>query len=290
MNTSIFTEYILPAVLFIIMFGMGMSLQTKDFRILFTRPKIIFVGLVAQMFVIPIVAFIIGFIAPIDPLMKVGLVLIAAAPGGTASNLVTLWLRGNIALCMALTAITSVLILITLPIVVKIALFTFVGASNDIQLPLGISIINIFLFTLLPAFLGMLLRYYKEIWTLRIEKFMEYLMSFLLLGVFILIIFFEQKSSSGGTTLKVYFYIFIVTFALNALSIYIGYLFARSLGSSTRDNFTIALQVGFQNSALAIFVAETIIHSRPMAVVALVYGSFTFFTTWIGGWIIKRYG
>ncbi len=288
MDAAFFSKYMLPAVLMIIMFGIGLSLEKKDFKNIFIYPRPILVGLVAQMILLPVVAFLLIGFTGLSPIYKVGFVLIAACPGGTAANLVAHILKGNLALCVSLTAINSTLILFTLPLIVNLGLIIFLGESRDITLSVSDTILKIFYTTLIPVFAGLLLRERRHKIAMRLEEPMKYIMTVLLLLVFAGIIF----SGDNNDQTAVWGYLSLLPWALglNLLSMAAGYYFARLFGLKNKDKYTISIQVGLQNSALAIFVAESLLQNKQMAMVAVIYSSFTFFTTALFGYIAKRYG
>lgn len=284
---EIFSSVILPIVIIGIMFGMGLSVSVNDIRYLQKSPKIVVAGVIAQMASLPIVAFVISFLFPIPVYLKIGLVLIACCPGGTMSNLVTYWLKGNIALCIALTAITSFLILITLPLIMNLALLVFAGHGESIRLPFGKTVVNVFLTTLLPSIAGFVVNCYWPGMAKKIEKPLEIFMTGALFLIYLVIVI--NNGNRPESTVSGYEMIILITFLLNVISMAIGFAFSRYLGVDNRDSYTISIQVGLQNSALAIFIASSLMHMPESAVVAVVYGSFTFFTTWLFAYLVKRY-
>jgi BASS family bile acid:Na+ symporter len=286
-NPQFFSDYALPGVLAVILFGMGISLDLKDLRNVFVVPKTLFTGLIAQMILLPAVAFLLMWGIHLNPLLKVGFILIAACPGGTASNLVVYLLRGNIALCVSLTVITSLLILISLPLIVNLGLYVFEGQTTDINLPVGETVLNVFLFTIIPASAGGILRTLKPAIAKKMEKPMGFIMTGLLFAVFTGVILYESREQGPG--IGEYLYLIPIALALNALSMFVGYAFAKIMGMLIRDNYTIAVQVGLQNSALAIFVASSLMNNHQISIVAVAYSSFTFFTTAFFGYLVKRY-
>lgn len=288
MDYTTFSTYALPAVLFVIMFGMGLSLEKRDFTHIFIHPKVIFTGLFAQMVLLPVVAFILMSISDLSPIMKVGFILIAACPGGSASNLVAHLLKGNVALCISLTAINSFLILITLPLIVKLGLMIFVGTTHEIMLPVGETILKIFITTIIPTIGGMALRRKNRRFADRMEQPLKVFMLVLLFSVFLVIILFEESRVDAG--IMGYKHILPWALGLNFVAMVAGYFFARKVGCEHKDNYTISIQVGMQNSALAILVAANLLHNQEMAVVAVVYSSFTFFSTMLFGYLEKRLG
>lgn len=288
MAASFVSTYFLPAVLVIIMFGIGLSLERQDFVNVFRFPKPIFLGLFAQMILLPLVAFTIISLTDLPPEIKVGFIIISACPGGSASNLLNHLLKGNVALCVSLTALNSILIQITMPLIVNLGLLVYMGHGEDIQLPIWETIFKVFFVTLLPTFAGVYVRARNLKMALKLEKPMKVIMTVLLFSVFAAIILLEEKE--GGAGIFRYSYLLPYALALNVGSMLVGYFFARSMGLDNRNNYTISIEVGLQNSALAIFVATTLLNNRDMAIVAVVYSSFTFFSTALFGYLAKRLG
>jgi BASS family bile acid:Na+ symporter len=270
------------------MFGIGLSLERQDFVNVFRFPKPIFLGLFAQMILLPLVAFTIISLTDLPPEIKVGFIIISACPGGSASNLLNHLLKGNVALCVSLTALNSILIQITMPLIVNLGLLVYMGHGEDIQLPIWETIFKVFFVTLLPTFAGVYVRARNLKMALKLEKPMKVIMTVLLFSVFAAIILLEEKE--GGAGIFRYSYLLPYALALNVGSMLVGYFFARSMGLDNRNNYTISIEVGLQNSALAIFVATTLLNNRDMAIVAVVYSSFTFFSTALFGYLAKRLG
>ncbi|MFO7670887.1 MAG: bile acid:sodium symporter family protein [Bacteroidales bacterium] len=283
---SLFSEIFLPITLGIITLGMGLSLSDRDFRNIFLYPRAVATGIISQMLLLPLIAFLIGLISNIDPLYKVGLMIIAACPGGATSNLVTYLLRGNVALSISMTAINSVITLITMPLVVSLSLTFFIHQDASIRLNVGETMLNVFLITLLPAFIGTRIRKWKPSLADGLEKPLKIVLPILLALIYAGVVLFEREGESANfrdfTTILPY------TLALHLAAMGTGLLVARLAGLRLRDRFTIVIEVGLQNSALAIFVATTLLKSQAMSLVAVVYGSFTFFTTLLFAWIVKK--
>jgi len=270
------------------MFGLGLSLEKKDFENVFVYPKAIFTGLIAQMVLLPLIAFLLVGFTNLPPVVKVGFILVAACPGGSASNLVAHLLKGNVALCISLTAINSLLILITLPLIVNLGLAVFMCHTADIQLPLLSTILKIFYTTIIPTFLGMYIRHKNARLASVLSRPMRVIMTVLLFSVFAALIIFEEQTTDRG--ISKYGYLFLYAIGLNLAAMLAGFFFSRKMGLGNRNNFTISIQVGLQNSALAIYVASSLLEHREMAMVAVVYSSFTFFSTLLFGYLAKKFG
>lgn len=288
MGSAAFSSFYLPAVLIVIMFGIGLALEKKDFENVLLYPRPIFIGLIAQMIILPAIAFLLVFFTNLPPVVKVGFILIASCPGGSSSNLVAHLLRGNVALCISLTAVNSILILFTLPLIVNLGLLIFIGETHEIQLPLSETILKIFYTTLIPTFAGVYIRHMNLNLAMKMEKPLRVIMTVLLFSVFAALIIFEEQNTGQGVSR--YTYLFPYAIALNLLAMAAGYFFSRKMGIDNRNNYTISIQVGLQNSALAIFVANSLLENREMTMVAVVYSSFTFFSTLLFGYLAKRFG
>ena len=283
---SLFSEYFLPFTLAIITLGMGLSLTDRDFRNIFIQPKAVIIGLCCQMVLLPVIAWLIVRSIHIDPLFKVGLMIIAACPGGATSNLITYLLRGNVALSISMTAINSMITLLTIPLVVSLSLDAFLHEDAAIKMNVSETILKVFLITLLPAFAGTRLRKHFPEFSVGLEKPLRIVLPILLLLVYVGVIFIDQ--GTGEATRTDFIRIFPYTLLLNFLAMGSGLLIARIMQLRVINQFTISIEVGLQNSALAIFVAATLLKSNEMALVPVVYGSFTFFSTLLFGWFVKR--
>ena len=286
MSDNFFSHYLMPVAIAFIMFGMGVNLRFSDFGHIFKKPKAVITGLVAQMVILPIIAFLINAFIDIDPIYKVGLILIAVCPGGTTSNLVTLFLRGRLALAVALTAFSSFLILFTIPLIMHLALYIYEGLDTSIEMPVMETAINMTLTLLLPTVVGMSVRYYFAEIVQRAQKIINISMSLFLLFVFLGIFLFEN---TGSASFSEYAFLFVPTFLLNIISMFAGYFLALKAGIENRGRYTIAIQVGLQNSALAIYVASNLLNQPEMAIVAIIYSSFTIFSTTLWAFIMKKY-
>ena len=283
---TLFSDYFLPITLAVITLGMGLSLTEKDFRNILFQPKAIITGIFAQIIVLPAIAFFVASLTSLDPVFKVGLVLIAACPGGATSNLITYLLTGNIALSISMTALNSLITLLTIPFIVNLSLDTFINQTTEIHLPVGETIIKIFLLTIVPAYIGTRIRKWRTEFADRLQKPLKVILPLLLLLVYMGVIFIDQGTEER--TRQDFISLFPSTLSLNFAAMLSGYLIARVVNLGKRNQFTIAIEVGLQNSALAIFVASSQLQDQSIALVPVVYGSFTFFSTLLFGWIIKK--
>ncbi len=285
---SIFSEYFLPVTLAIITLGMGLSLTDSDFRNIFVHPRAVITGLCCQMILLPVIAWLIAHSIHIDPFFKVGLMIIAACPGGATSNLVTYLLRGNVALSISMTALNSIITLVTIPLVIHLSLELFLHEDTAIRLNVGETVLKVFLITLVPAFVGTRIRKNYAAFAIWLERPLRIVLPLLLLVVYAGVIFIDQ--GTGAAIRSDFIKIFPYTLLLNILAMVSGFLVARIIRLRVVNQFTISIEVGLQNSALAIFVAATLLKSNDMALVPVVYGSFSFFSTLLFGWSVKKLG
>jgi BASS family bile acid:Na+ symporter len=195
-------------------------------------------------------------------------------------------LKGNLALSISLSGLNSLLILISLPLIVNLALMLFVGDAAEISLPVMQTIIKIFFVIALPVFSGMMIRSWNRTLADKLEKPLRYILTGLLLSVFIIVIFFDQRKESAS--IQDYLEILPFALALNFASMLAGLFIAYFMKTGKRNSYTISVEVGLQNSALAIFVASTLLNNHRMAVVAVIYSSFTFFSTALFGYLAKK--
>ena len=284
--TSLFSDHLLPVTLAIITLGMGLSLTDRDFRNIFVQPKAVIIGLCSQMILLPLIAFVIARLINIDPLFKVGLMIIAACPGGATSNLITYILRGNVALSISMTAINSLITLVTIPVIVTLSLGAFIHQDAAIKLDVLDTILKVFLITILPAFAGTRIRKWKPLFADGLEKPLRIILPLLLLFIYAGVILIDH--GTGAETRAGFFTILPYALLLNITAMGTGLLVARTMKLGIRNQFTITIEVGLQNSALAIVVATTILRSPSMALVPVVYGSFSFFTTLLFGWLVRK--
>ncbi|MGE0088518.1 MAG: bile acid:sodium symporter family protein [Bacteroidales bacterium] len=283
---SFFSTYLLPLSLIIIMMGMGLSLERRDFVNIFKYPKAILTGIICQSLVLPIIAFLLVGFSNLDPVFKVGFILITACAGGSATNLITHLLHGNLALSVSLTSINSLIILITLPLTVNLGLSVFIGIESDIRLSFQDTVINILFTIIVPMLIGMVIRANYHNFALKSEKPLKIILPVILFTVFVIIIFFDKGGKN--TNLSDYYFLIPWAFALNFISMAIVYFISRGLRLGGKNNITISIEVGLKNSIVGIYVAQNLLNNYDMAMVSVIYGSLTFFSTILLAYLEKR--
>ena len=284
-----YIDYLVSTVLATIMFGVGLSINFNDLRQIYRSPKAFILGLISQMILLPLIVFaIIGF-TDLPPVIKVGFIILAACPGGTTSGFVTVLFRGNVALSVSLITVNSLITLVTIPLLVNLALTVFTGRHSPFDLPLVQTFLQIFFITLLPAFTGVLIRYYREKIADRIQSPVRTVMIILFAGVYTLIAFADETKGGSGITFpdlwSILPYAVIVNFAGFAAGMAMG-IFGKS---GIRTSWTIGVEVALQNTTLALMVAGTLIQNNEMVKPALVYALFSFWTALLYGIVVKWY-
>ncbi len=283
-----FGDYLIPGGIAFIMLGIGLSLHFRDFSRVFLRPKGILVGLAGQFFLLPAIAFFMAWLLPIDPLHKVGLILIAAAPGGTASNLVTHMLKGRVALSVSLTSFNSFGILLSIPLYLNLALFWFLGTESEISIGFMDTFKEILFTVVIPVISGVLLNEYGPHKLIsKLQQPLRFILPGVLFVIFAYHIFLEDGGAQSESLGENYF-LYLPLALFNVVTMIIGYFLARWSGIRHDGAYTISVELGLQNAALAIFIATQVLERSEISLVAVIYSSFSFFSTWLVAWLLKH--
>ena len=287
MNTTAFSDIFLPVTLAVITFGLGLSISLKDLHSIVTLPRNITVGLLSQLLLLPMIAFGIAVISGLKAELAVGLILISVCPGGATSNLVNYMVRGNVALSISITVVNGLITIFTIPLITQFALDVFMHQDARIQISFTEAVFNIFMLTVLPATTGIFVRHYRERFAAVFEEPLRYILPILLLLVYSGVLFLEK--GNGEIVFRDFITILPYALTLNILAMLAGLYAPRLFGIKKINRVTIAVEVGLQNSTLAIFVAGSLLENYSIAMVAVVYGSFSFFTTWGFGYAARKY-
>ncbi len=283
-------DFLIGAVLALIMFGIGSSLKLSDFKEIFRHPKSLGIGLTLQMIFLPILFFIIAWLSPFSPELKVGLFIIALCPGGTTSNFITYIVGANVALCIALTALNSFLILLTIPTLTNLSLHFFMEMDQAIRLSAGETITHVFLIVLLPAFLGLMFnRQFSKI-SEKLQQPLKYINTLLLATIFGIKFFADQSSGGSGISSQEVFSLLPLILLAHLIAVFFSYFSSRALKLDNLKATTISIEVGLQNTTLALLITNNILQNNEMTKPALVYALFSFFTTLLFAYLFKRYG
>lgn len=279
-ETRFFSTVLLPVVLGLIMVGIGTSLTPADFRNIFRYPKGVFVGLLGQMILLPLVALAIARVSPLPQEFKAGLILVAACPGGATSNLIVHLFRGNVAMSISFTIVNSFLTLISIPAWVYLALWIFRGKGQAIPMPLADSLVHILFMTVIPCTIGIWLGSRFPLQIAKYRKIMDGIMPILMAFAMVAAVFFEKKNDGLTLSADLFFNVFPWVFLLNVGGLGTGYVLAWLFGLGNRNRMTVSVEVGMQNTGLAIAIATSayMLNDRSLAIPAAVYAMFTFFT------------
>lgn len=260
------TQILLPLGLAFIMFSMGLTLTLADFSRVFVYPAAFLFGLFSQMIMLPLLAFGIATTLSLEPEIGVGLLILAACPGGITSNLLTHLANGDAALSISLTAVTSLCGVLTVPLITNLGLLMFTGASDAISLPLGKMVIGVFLVSTLPLLFGMLLRYRNPG---RADRLAPHSLK-LSVMLFILIVVATFMGHWGNISDK-----FNVAgpavIALNLSTMLLALFGAWLLRLDRAQGIAISLECGLQNAAMGIFVAATLLVNSNMVIPSIIY-------------------
>lgn len=276
-----FIDILISIALALIMFGIGTSLKIADFRNVFRQPKALWLGLSLQMLFLPLLAFLLAYLVDLPPAFQTGIIIIAICPGGTTSNFISYLVDADTALSISLTGINSFIILFSIPLFSNLALEFFMNESQNVTISFWSVFEQVFLILLIPAIIGVWLHQRMPRQVEAIQTKLKYV-NVTLLGIVFAIKFFAGESAGGsGLTPYDYQLLILPTLILHLSSMIISYFTARRFVRGKLKATTIGIEVGLQNTVLALLVAGTLIGSKEMTKPALVYATFSFFTTTI---------
>ena len=261
---------IAPIILALIMFGLGLGLKIEDFARVLKTPRDFIVGFISQMIILPIIAYLLIVISKTPPEIAIGVMIIAAAPGGVTSNILTKFANGDVALSITLTAIISLISIITVPLIIFASadLFGVKNISQNISM-IGIAL-KMFLVVTVPVILGMIVRKFAENFVnSKIHIFDK--LNLILFIIFFIAAFYEEKEMFIDFLVQAGF----ITLALNLTMMIIAYYLSKTFASGIKQQKCIALECGLQNGTLAIFVStqlfgSNIVYITPTAAYALI--------------------
>ncbi|WP_198371280.1 bile acid:sodium symporter family protein [Roseomonas rosulenta] len=262
------TEILLPLALFAIMFTLGLGLGLADFRRIAAQPRDVLAGLVSQVLLLPAVAFAIALIWSPAPALAVGLMIIAAAPGGVTSNLLTRYAGGDVALSVTLTAITSLAAMVTVPLVVFVALEHFAGAGAAAEMSMAGIALRMFGIVVVPVVLGMALRAVRPALAARWLPRAEALSGVLFVLVLAAAIWAERQNIATSFAAAG-----LAALALNLAMMAIAFWGTAAMGCARPQRIALSLECGLQNGTLAIAVVAALgldpAHALPAAIYSL---------------------
>jgi len=277
------TDVILPLALAFIMFTLGLGLSVSDFSNVFRKPKNFLIGLISQLIFLPIVGLTLVIIWPLPIEIAIGVMLIAAAPGGVTSNILTFFAKGDVALSVSLTAAMSLLSAVSVPIVLAIS----IGLIGDSSLPDSISLtgiaLSMFLIVTLPVLLGMGVRSFLNSLTLKIEKSARFISTLLFVLVLVGAILAEREN-----VVSYFAQTGLVVLTLNILMMLIAFYWSGFFGMGIAQKKAIAIECGLQNGTLAIFVGTSLFGGGLYIIPAANYSLVMYLTSLIFIYFIKN--
>ena len=280
---NIVTDLFLPLALAFIMFSLGLGLTGADFLRVAKQPKDFFVGAISQIILLPIVAFILVKIWPISPELAIGVMIIAAAPGGVTSNILTSFAKGDVALSISLTAIISLLSVITVPFIL-ISSLNLLGSESIVQnISLVSMAMSMFLIVTVPVIIGMIFRKFAENTAVKFESFAKKISVVLFIIVLLGAILAEKDNIISYFTDAGF-----ITLVLNILMMVIAFYVAQLLGTGIPQKKCIAIECGLQNGTLAIFVGTTLFGGGAFIIPAATYSLIMFVTSLVFVFFVRK--
>jgi len=281
---SVLTTVGLPLALAIIMFGLGLDLTVGDFRRVGRAPKAVGVALACQVVLLPAICFGLVVMFDLPALLGIGMMLLAASPGGTTANLFSHLFRGDVALNITLTAINTVIAVVTLPLITGLAIAWY-DRQDDVSMPL-VEIVKVFALILLPVGIGMLVNARAPGFARRMDKPVR-IGSAVILAILVLGILLDQRENVGDYLADVG----LITALFCAISLVVGYYVPKAFGVTGPQAIASSMEVGVHNATLAIFVAVEVLDEVEISVPAAVYSlvMFLFAALW-GRWVSRQVG
>jgi BASS family bile acid:Na+ symporter len=267
--TEIFQTYIVQAGLFLIMWGLGLTLSIDDLAKAIVRPKALLVGLTGQMVLLPLLAFFLAFVFRSEPVITIGLILLAACPGGITSNAYTLVSRGDVALSVSLTTLSSIMTVVTMPLLAYVAFQTFGSANSGVDVPMSTMIVSLARLTVLPIVLGMLLRWRFPALAERLTEPVRKMALVILIGVIV-----GNTVTSFDVLMANIVDVGLLAGTLNLSALAMGFGLAKLFRLPNEQTVSLTFEVGVQNLSLVLTLAMAILHIPEYAAFALVYSLF----------------
>ena len=280
---GIVVDVFLPLALAFIMFALGLGLTGNDFLRVIRQPRDFFVGAFSQIILLPIIAFILVKLWPISPELAIGVMIIAAAPGGVTSNILTSFARGDVALSISLTAIISLLSVITVPFIILTSVVLIENSSLDLNISLTNMAISMFLIVTVPVIIGMIFRKFASNVAIKFEPIAKKISAVLFVIVLLGAILAEKDN-----VVTYFAQAGLITLVLNVVMMIVAYYIAQLLASGTEQKKCITIECGLQNGTLAIFVATSIFGGGMYVIPAATYSLIMFGTSLIFVYLVRK--
>ena len=275
---------IAPIALALIMLGLGLGLTSSDFTRILKDPKVFFVGIVSQILLLPVVAYTLITLINVPIEIALGVMIIASAPGGVTSNVMTKFANGDVALSISLTAICSLISIISVPIIIFNSAL-YLGISNLTENITVTSIaIKMAIIVTIPVLIGMVIRNFAENFIFKNLKLIEKLT-----GILFLIVFTAIWIEERGNIVNYIKQAGTIVILLNVSMMFIAYIIAKFFTSNIQQRKTIALECGLQNGTLAVFVATQLFSDISYIVPTAAYALIMYITAFIFIFIVRKF-
>ncbi len=281
MEANFVTTVFLPLALAIIMLGLGLTLSIDDFKRVITYPKAIFIGLFCQIIVLPLLCFYLAIAFGLSPALAVGLMLLAASPGGPTANLYSHLAKGDVALNISLTALNSVLSLVTLPLIVNFSIHYFMESDQSIAMQFK-KVLEVFAIVLIPVAIGMVLKSKKPELSEKFEKPLRIVSSLFLVLIIVAAILKEKAN-----VISFFQQVGVAALLFNVGSMLIGYFVPRLFKISNKQAIAIGMEIGIHNGTFAIYIALSVLGNSAMSIPPAIYSLIMFFTAAIFGYLVN---
>lgn len=283
MTASPLLTVFLPAALGIIMLGLGLSLTLADFTRVVRFPKPVLVGLACQVLLLPVACFFIAKGFGLAPALAVGMMLLASSPGGTTANLYSHLAHGDVALNITLTAVSSVIAILTMPLIVNFSLAHFMAGDQALPLQFG-KVLQVFAIVLGPVLIGMALRQRFPLFAARMQKPVKIASALFLVAIVAMALVKDWQTVTAYAPV-----VGLAALSFNLLSLAVGYCVPRLLKLSQRQAVAIGMEIGIHNGTLAIALAlsPALLNNSTMAIPAALYSVLMFFTAALFGWWVN---
>lgn len=281
MESNYLTVILLPLAIGIIMMGLGLTLTIDDFKRVVVYPKAVLIGLVCQMLLLPVVCFLIAKGFNLSPELAVGLMLLSAAPGGATANLYSHLAKGDVALNVTLTAVNSVLSLVTLPFIVNFSINYFMAADLAVTMQFS-KIVEVCLIVIIPVSIGMLIRSKYAATALKMDKPVKILSAVFLVLIIVMAVIKEKAN------IVTYFQeVGLAALSFNLVSMLAGYFIPLWLRVGKKQAVAIGMEIGIHNGTLAIYIALTLLKNSTMSIPPAIYSLIMFFTAGAFGFLVN---
>ncbi len=276
---------LVPAGLMAIMFSLGLTLALKDFQNLIAHPRAVAAGLTGHFLCLPLLGLAIAYLFRLPPEMAVGLFILSVCPAGVTSNAVTFAARGNVALAVILTTLTSVITVVTTPVLISWALSHFFdGTGNVPTISIPNTVRQLVMMTVVPIASGMVVRHFFPAWADRMVIWLRPTSVIILIAVIVF-----SLIVSVDLVMANLLHAGPAAWTLNVAAMGAGLLIARMFGLGRSDSMTVGIEVGIQNATMATFLSLSVLNSWALAITPTIYGCIMVINAGLMVRLIKRY-